>query len=82
MDRKHCLFWRNKVKTLILEIEPPKDDISKRRKGFYERCGFTENFFTHIHPPYHKINEGHELTIMTCPKQISQEIFDTFLVNY
>lgn len=41
-------------KTLILEIDPPKDDISKRRKGFYERCGFTENFFTHIHPPYHK----------------------------
>lgn len=29
-------------KTLMLEIDPPKDDISKRRKGFYERSGFTE----------------------------------------
>lgn len=65
-------------KTLLLEIDPPKDDISKRRKGFYERCGFTENFFAHIHPPYHKENEGHHLVIMTCPKQISRETFDTF----
>lgn len=51
-------------KTLILEIDPPKDDISKRRKGFYERCGFTENLFTHIHPSYHKENGGHHLVIM------------------
>lgn len=65
-------------KTLILEIDPPKDDISKRRKGFYERCGFTENSFTHIHPPYHKENEGHHLVIMTCPKQVSKDMFDTF----
>lgn len=65
-------------KTLILEIDPPENDISKRRKGFYERCGFRENFFTHIHPPYHKENEGHHLVIMTCPKQISKDMFDTF----
>ncbi len=65
-------------KTLILEIDLPKDEISKRRKGFYERCGFTENRFTHIHPPYHKANEGHSLVIMTCPQQISQDTFDIF----
>ncbi len=65
-------------KTLILEIDPPTDDISKRRKGFYERCGFTENFFTHIHPPYHRENAGHHLVIMTYPKQVSKDMFDTF----
>lgn len=65
-------------KTLILEIDPPKDAISERRKGFYERCGFTENSFDHIHPPYHKENEGHSLIIMTCPKQIPQDIFEAF----
>lgn len=65
-------------KTLILEIDPPKDDISKRRKGGYERCGFTENFFPHIHPPYHKEDEGHSLVIMTCPEQVSKDVFDTF----
>lgn len=65
-------------KILILEIDPPEDDISRRRKGFYERCGFTANSFTHIHPPYHEENEGHHLVIMTYPIQISQNIFDTF----
>lgn len=65
-------------KTLILEIDVPKDDISKRRQGFYERCGFAANPFPHIHPPYHEANEGHHLVVMTYPAQISQDTFDTF----
>ena len=28
---------------MILEIDPPVDDISIRRRGFYERSGFVEN---------------------------------------
>lgn len=28
--------------------------------------------------PYHKENEGHHLVIMTCPKQVSKDMFDTF----
>lgn len=76
--QKTLALLEKQGKTLILEINPPKDDISKRRKGFYERCGFTENDFAHIHPPYHETNEGHHLIIMTCPKQISQDIFDRF----
>lgn len=65
-------------KTLILEIDPPEDEISKRRKRFYERCGFVENDFDHIHPPYHLEKKGHHLVLMTCPKQISQELFTVF----
>ncbi len=65
-------------KPLILEIDPPEDDLSRRRKGFYERCGFTENPFPHIHPPYHKENEGHSLVIMTYPKPISKDTFAAF----
>ncbi len=68
----------DKQKILILEIDPPVDDISKRRKGFYERCGFTENSFRHIHPPYHRGNDGHDLIIMSCPKQISQNEYNAF----
>ncbi len=69
---------QKKEKILILEIDPPLDDISKRRKGFYERCGFTENSFGHIHPPYHKENDGHQLVIMTCPRQITGNEYDEF----
>lgn len=40
--QKTLNLLKEQNKTLMLEIDPPKDDISKRRKGFYERSGFTE----------------------------------------
>ncbi len=76
--QKSLALLMEQHKTLLLEIDPPIDTISKRRKGFYERCGFVENPYFHIHPPYHKRNEGHKLVIMTCPKEISKESFDNF----
>ena len=72
------LLLKERQKTLILEIDPPIDTLSIRRKGFYERCGFIENPYNHIHPPYHKGNKGHELVIMSTPMQISQSEYDTF----
>ena len=65
-------------KPLILEIDPPQDEISMRRKGFYQRCGFTANPFSHVHPPYHKDAEGHELVVMSRPRQLTQGEYDTF----
>ncbi len=76
--QKTLSLLMNQGKPLILEIDPPVDEISIRRKGFYERCGFVENSFPHIHPPYHQENEGHHLVIMTSPKKVTQELFDTF----
>lgn len=71
-------FLKKQKKTLILEIDPPVDAISIRRKGFYERCGFVENPYSHVHPPYHKKNKGHELVIMSSPMPISQAEYDAF----
>ena len=65
-------------KPLILEIDPPVDEISRRRKGFYERCGFVENPYSHIHPPYHKGNGGHELVIMSSPNAITFGEYEMF----
>lgn len=65
-------------KSLILEIDPPVDEISQRRKSFYERCGFTENPYPHIHPPYHKGNTGHDLVVMSSPKILTPEEYETF----
>ncbi len=67
-----------KGKCVILEIDPPKDDVSIRRKHFYERCGFVENPFSHVHPPYHKGYSGHELVVMTSPEKITEETYDSF----
>ena len=69
---------KTQQKILILEIDPPIDAISVRRKGFYERCGFMENPYPHIHPPYHKENKGHEPVIMSSPAPISQAVYDAF----
>ena len=63
---------------LILEIDPPSDTISHRRKGFYERCGFVENPYSHIHPPYHKGNRGHTLMIMSSPRVLTPEEYGMF----
>lgn len=65
-------------KTLILEIDPPTDAIARRRKMFYERCGFAENPFPHIHPPYHTENHGHALVVMTIFLPIPQEKYNDF----
>ena len=65
-------------KPLILEIDPPGDDISRRRRGFYERCGFVENPYYHVHPPYHKGNAGHELVVMSCPSVLTPDEYAAF----
>lgn len=67
-----------KGKTVILEIDPPVDDISKHRKAFYERAGYRENPYEHVHPPYHKGNVGHPLVIMSCPRPIDLSIYEQF----
>ena len=69
---------KERQKTLILEIDPPTDAISIRRKGFYERCGFAENPYPHIHPPYHRGSKGHELVVMSSPAPLSQKEYDAF----
>ena len=61
------------------EIDPPSDDISIHRKSFYERCGFKENAFSHVHPPYHKGNTGHELVIMSSPAPCLQKVMSRFI---
>ena len=65
-------------KTVILEIDPPADSVSERRKGFYERCGFVENPYRLGHPPYHRGNSGHSLVVMTYPKPISPKEYRAF----
>lgn len=72
----------HKGKTVILEIDPPVDDISERRKGFYERAGFVANPYAHIHPPYHAGNHGHKLIVMSHPQKLSEKgylLFNKYL---
>ena len=52
---------------VVLEIDPPEDPVSRRRKGFYEGLGLVSNPWPHIHPPYRLEFSGHALEVMTVP---------------
>ncbi len=64
-------------KAIILEIEPPIDDISCRRKAFYTRLGFEETPYAYMHPGYTKDSIAHELQILSFPK-IDDALYNTF----
>lgn len=83
MRNRHCgqralALLGQKDKTVILEIDPPEDTISIRRRGFYERAGFQTNGFAHVHPPYHKENQGHRLIVMSYPQKLTEEGYEQF----
>lgn len=65
-------------KTVILEIDPPVDAVSVRRRQFYERAGFVANPYHHVHPPYHREHAGHELVVMSRPSALTQAQYDAF----
>lgn len=65
-------------KTVILEIDPPIDDISMRRKGFYVRSGFVANPYFHAHPPYRKGYSPHNLVVMSNPVELSRNEYERF----
>lgn len=65
-------------KSVILEIDPPIDAVSVRRKGFYERAQYHANAFAHVHPPYHKENSGHTLVVMSYPAPLTEAVYRDF----
>lgn len=70
-------FCKNN-KNVILEIDPPIDEISIKRLKFYSKLGFKLQEFNHIHPSYRKECKSHSLKIMTFDENISKEDYNTF----
>lgn len=63
-----CL--KEKYGALVLEAEPPIEDIQKRRIAFYERNGFVQNPQKYIQPAYRAGGRGVELVLMSYPKKL------------
>ena len=63
---------------VILEIEMPVDELTKRRLKFYELAGFIRNPHQHYMPPYHESNPPLEMEILTFPRTISEELYQRF----
>ena len=60
-----------KFSKIVLEVEPARDEMQKRRVSFYKRCGFRENDFDYIQPPYRQGDEGTELILFSYPERLS-----------
>lgn len=64
---------------VLLEIDPPVDDISKRREQFYLRNGLVTNYeYDHIHPSFRSDTEPHRLFIMSHPRPLTPVEFSEF----
>ena len=51
--------------SLVLEVEPPDNEISQRRITFYERLEFVVNPYKYIQPPYHNDADSLNMLLMT-----------------
>lgn len=62
-------------KPVFLEVEPPENELTKRRIGFYERLGFHMNDFPYEQPALQEGQNPLPLKIMTYPSPVSEEDF-------
>lgn len=58
---------------IVLEVEPPTNDLARRRIAFYERCGFRLLPFDYMQPPYDSTKNSLELHVMTSADAFSCE---------
>lgn len=65
-------------KTILLEIDPPADTVSRARLRFYQRCGFYPNPYLHVHPPYREAYQGHPLVVLSAGREITEDEYRQF----
>ena len=63
---------------VILEIEPPINDLTRRRIKFYESSGFIQNDHLHFQPPYHPEDQPLHLVILSYLDPISVDLYLQF----
>ena len=69
---------KSKGKPVLLEIEPPKDEMTERRYSFYKRNGFLMNPYYHIQAKYHVGDADLELKILSYPQILTEEQYRGF----
>ena len=64
-ERKHDKFLALHEDPVVLEVEMPTEEMSKRRIGFYERLGFVLDHHVYFQPPYRRGEALLEMRLMT-----------------
>lgn len=62
-------------KPIILEVELPDDELTRRRIQFYERLGFHLNEYSYEQPPLRAAQRKLPLNIMSHPRLLTEEEF-------
>lgn len=65
--------------TIVLEVELPEDDLSKRRIGFYERNGFKLCQKPYMQPPYRSGGTPIPMRVMYSGDKSIDDIFDKIM---
>lgn len=71
-------FCKTVGRNVILEIDPPEDEVSIRRLRFYQTLGFCLNDYPHVHPAYQPSYEGHVLRVLSHPNPLSNNEYNKF----
>lgn len=66
---------------VVLEVEPPVDEITKKRVVFYERLGFKLNDFPYLQPSMQEGQPQIEMQIMSYPVSLTHEEFNAIRRN-
>ncbi|MFB9864723.1 GNAT family N-acetyltransferase [Rufibacter immobilis] len=69
-------FLQGKQQPVVLEVEPPTDQLTQRRVEFYTRAGFCLNEFSYRQPPYSPEKPWVPLQLMTFPAALSPVAFE------
>lgn len=73
---REIIAWAGRP--VVLEVEVPTDEMTKRRIGFYERHGFFFNEYPYLQPPM-RMGQGRlPLRLMTMPERISQDVYERY----
>lgn len=59
---------------IIAEVEPPADELTRRRCGFYERLGYRRLPEAHVQLPYHPDTAAVPLLLYACSDRTTKEI--------
>ncbi len=62
---------------IILEIDPPIDEVSKQRLCFYERCKFRQTNYTFQQLKYRKDSKNVLLKLL-CNQELNNDLFEKF----
>ena len=65
----------NNKKLIILEVELPKDETSKKRISFYKKLGFNLNLYPYEQLPLRSGYDNIPMHIMSYPREINEDEF-------